>query len=339
MMNRQVGHRWRRGFTLIELLVVIAIIAVLVGLLVPAVQKVREAANRMSCSNNLKQLGLAMHGYHDSVGYFPAAMYDTVAQGNPSGTSHSWRIFMLDFIEQGSIGKLYDKNQHWYTPGNLAAAAMPVKTFQCPSTPSRTAVTSATKSGNRPAMSFPGALAPTDYDTMNGVKPFTYAGLYGLPYTGKADNAKYDSLTRGCLFKNQVTTIGDILDGTSQTALTVELAGRPDVYLKGVRIVPYNPTDPNHNNEGIGWADCEGPFSVDLCDANGNIWPKDKPADPAVYSIPFNGISRNEAYSFHPGGMNCGFADGSVRFLNAAIPAKTFAAVITRAAGEIFNLD
>ena len=124
MMHRPVGSRWRGGFTLIELLVVIAIIAVLVGLLVPAVQKVREAANRMSCSNNLKQLGLAMHGYHDSVGYFPAAMYDTVAQGNPSGTSHSWRIFMLDFIEQGSIGKLYDKNQHWYTLSKLSSALL-----------------------------------------------------------------------------------------------------------------------------------------------------------------------------------------------------------------------
>jgi prepilin-type N-terminal cleavage/methylation domain-containing protein len=189
----------RKGFTLIELLVVIAIIAVLVGLLVPAVQKVREAANRMSCSNNIKQLGLAMHNYHDTNGFFSAAMYDKVAPGNPSGTSHSWRAFTLDYIEQGNLGKIYDHNQHWFAPANANAIASKIKTFRCPSAPEGTMVASFTAKGLRPASNFATGLGKTDYDTVNGVKPYVYAALYSLPYSGKADNARYDGITRSIM--------------------------------------------------------------------------------------------------------------------------------------------
>ena len=137
----------RIGFTLIELLVVIAIIAILIGLLLPAVQKIRASANRMSCSNNLKQLGLAMHNYHDTNGFFPASSYTTgkPAPGNPSGTFHSWRAFTLDYIEQGNVGRMYDKNQNWFAPDNLFAASTPIKTYICPSTPGRTPITTVTK--------------------------------------------------------------------------------------------------------------------------------------------------------------------------------------------------
>ncbi len=329
----------RRGFTLIELLVVIAIIAVLIGLLLPAVQKVREAANRMQCQNNLKQLGLAMHNYHDTNGFFPAAMYDTVAPGNPSGTNHSWRSFTLDYIEQGNVGKVYDRNQHWFSANNLNAATIQVKTFQCPSTPSRASVTSCIKSGNRPAMSFPAALGPTDYDTMNGVKAFTYAPLYGLPYTGKPDNAKYDQLTRGIMCKNEITAMAMILDGTSNTALLVECSSRPNVVVNGIVTVPYDTTNSLHNNEGIGWADSEGPFSVDGCSPAGAIPTKDVAINTSVTTAPMNVTNRNEAYSFHTSGINACFGDGSVRFIKSSIDLKTMAAVITKAGSEIFTLD
>src|SRR5215211_8805123 len=132
-MTRHTGHagRPRAAFTLIELLVVIAIIAVLIGLLLPAVQKVREAANRMKCQNHLKQLGLALHGFHDARGGFPPGM--VVVDGVLEHGEHSAFTLLLPFIEQDNTHRQFSFDRPWYDERNYQASAARVPVFYCPS--------------------------------------------------------------------------------------------------------------------------------------------------------------------------------------------------------------
>src|SRR5262245_5962700 len=117
----------RRGFTLIELLVVIAIIGVLIGLLLPAVQKVREAANRIKCQNNLKQLGLALHNYHHANDCFPPGM---ILSGFDVGDSEATGLTMLlPYLEQDNAYRLYHFEDPWWLPSNFDAVALPMKVY------------------------------------------------------------------------------------------------------------------------------------------------------------------------------------------------------------------
>src|SRR5436190_12519131 len=138
--------RGRRGFTLIELLVVIAIMAVLMGLLLPAVQKVREAASRLQCQNNLKQIGLALHNYEGVNGVFPPAYVtqNPAADGSAFGVSYgdeyrngptgfAWGVFLLPFLEQDNLYRQFDRDQPCWAPVNVLPARTRVNVFLCPS--------------------------------------------------------------------------------------------------------------------------------------------------------------------------------------------------------------
>jgi prepilin-type N-terminal cleavage/methylation domain-containing protein/prepilin-type processing-associated H-X9-DG protein len=309
----------RSAFTLIELLVVIAIIAILIGLLLPAVQKVREAAARMSCSNNMKQLGLALHNFEGTFQVFPASGWTMAGPGNPGGKYVGWRALTLPYIEQENLQKLYNFNLHWWETTNAVAASVPVKTYTCPSVPQRANVMSAVAKSPRPALTFSNPIAPTDYEAVLGVQPASINPHYG--------SAFYNTGNRfSVMYRNSATTMVSILDGTSNTVFVVEASARPLVY----RGRSANST--LSNDQGIGWADSEGPFSLDGAAADGSLEGCGLSCATAM-----NVKNDNEPYSFHTGGCNMLFADGHVGFVRQSVPILTLAALMTANAGEVIG--
>jgi len=297
---------------------VIAIIAILIALLVPAVQKVRDSAARTQCRNNLKQIGLALHGFHDIYKAFPASGWTTSGPGNPAGKYVGWRPLTLPYLEQENLQKLYNFSLNWWEGTNAAVAGVPVRTYQCPSIPQRTDVLSAVAKPPRPAMTFSVPIAPTDYEAIMGVQP------------ASINSALYNSTNRfSVMYRNSQTKFVQISDGTSNTILVVECAARPLVYRQGT-------ANPNlANDQGIGWADSEGPFSLDGASADGSI-EGCTPANGCIYAM--NKKNDNEPFSFHSGGGHFLFADGHVQFISQSIPLNTFAALCTMSAGEVANL-
>ena len=310
-----------RAFTLVELLVVIAIIGILVGMLFPAIQAVRSAAQRTSCANNMRQLGVALHNFESTHGVFPASGWTMAGPGNSAGKYVGWRPLILPYCEQENLRQLYDFQENWWEGTNPTAAAVPVLLFQCPSTPTRTPVTSAIEHAPRPAMAFANPIAPTDYEAIMGVQPASINPHLGNPIYNDAN--RYSVMHR-----NSRNGFNVIRDGSSNTIMIVECAGRPDVYRNG----RFNPTI--SNDQGIGWADSEGPFSLDLANADGSI-EGGGPTNNCIF--PMNKRNDNEPYSFHPGGANFLYADSHVNFLSETIDLQTMAQLVTRNAGEIIK--
>jgi prepilin-type N-terminal cleavage/methylation domain-containing protein/prepilin-type processing-associated H-X9-DG protein len=295
-MRRPIAKKpW--GFTLLELLVVIAIIGLLIALLLPAVQKVREAANRVTCANNLKQLGLALHNYENTNGYFPPSN-----TGSPQ-KRHAWVALVLPYIEQQALYNEYNFSANWNARANRPAVATPLKLFQCPSTPIPDRVDTHFKS--KPACG--------DYNVTPGVsKDLVALGL--VPPTPDL---------RGVMVKNQNTRITDITDGTANTIIVGEDAGRPDLWNSG-QLVPAGYAN------GGGWADTRGPFFLNGASNDGSASPG---------PCPINCTNDNEIYSFHPAGANVLFTDGHVLFLKANTNIRIVAALITRAGAEVVPND
>lgn len=332
-------HRFtRRGFTLIELLVVIAIIAILIGLLLPAVQKVREAAARAKCQNNMKQLGLAVHNYESAYQFMPPARTSGggAAPLNPrfgiSNTAtfveHGWGQYVLPYVEQDNLFRQYNFNLDWRHPTNRAVVSTHLSVMQCPSTTDQNRIDTFSSGGFRNWTASAG-----DYSIDNGISatPINLGFITSQPiqYTGALlPSASIFNFTPPPLFFYQnlgVSTFAAITDGLSNTMLFTEDAGRPRRYAAGKL--------QSGRSSGAGWADPDNEYWTDGYTYDGLVF-----GGPC----PVNCNNNNEAYSFHSGGMNVAMCDGSVRFVRQTLSFPVFVALISRQGGETIgsaNMD
>jgi len=307
----------RRGFTLIELLVVIAIIAVLVALLLPAVQQAREAARRASCKNNLKQIGLALHNYESTYGQIPSALLTD----SPWSWTKGWGVQILPYIEQGSLANEYDDRFGFNSVENQQAVNRKIPLFECPSTPGGTQIVE-----NLPDETF----NPSNRTAMTGdyVAVIFYFDAMGDVWPG-ANPKQQGAFNLGF---NGTTKLRDITDGTSNTLGIVESSAPHELYIFGQQNpqnVPLTSFDPYmaawagmRRSQGINWSSTIDPATGRLTHSGGT-------------KIINATNERGSAYSFHTGGVQACFMDGSVHFISENIDRKTYAYLTSRSMGEV----
>ncbi len=318
-------NRVAPGFTLVELLVVIAIIGVLVALLLPAVQSAREAARRMQCTNNLKQLGLALHNFHDIRLAFPAALDEL---GNSPAVGNlwvaSWTPHVLPYIEQQGLFAQYRFDQHWQDAATNDAANGPVKQnvkgFTCPSAPTRS---------TRPANANRGNIDYAATSERQYPNPFLNAAQSSA--VSEADPNYIGVLGRNVLLSVSPVAhrpanrrMAQITDGTSNTFLLAECAGRNSFYWMG----KLQPTTISNGP----WGAPAARLQIGGCDSNNPAYPAstNNVAGPRA----LNCINHKEIYAFHPSGANVVMCDGAVRHLSANMDLNTVYALLTRERGE-----
>ncbi|MFI4875747.1 MAG: DUF1559 domain-containing protein [Blastopirellula sp. JB062] len=317
-----------RGFTLVELLVVIAIIGVLIALLLPAVQQAREAARRMQCSNNMKQLGLALHNYHDTNGSFPfGARAGSLTPANLTGTN--WRTSVLPFMEQSTVFDQLNFNGSSfsgyagapYTNGNDILEGLVIDGYVCPSSPVD------------PLVKAPSAIndRPSQMHHYVGI-----AGAYPDP-AGRTDVCQQTlrgyACATGALRPAQTTKFRDFVDGTSNTLAVAEQSGRVGTEVLAA-------------NYGGGWTGMLAIYPVSsITDSDDNYYytglttirwqinSDTKTSSSSSQPYENNTITN----SYHPGGMQGLLADGSVRFVQETISMDIFRRIATSDDGLVVS--
>jgi prepilin-type N-terminal cleavage/methylation domain-containing protein/prepilin-type processing-associated H-X9-DG protein len=316
------NHARHRGFTLIELLVVIAIIAVLIGLLLPAVQKVREAANRISCTNKIKQIGLAMHNYHDT--------YSTLPPGAIQVPGRQWPYFLhylLPYLEQQSLYELLDIDHRpdtSFSDGTWSGVLQqPIASFLCPSDMANPVHTSSFNQGPYPSTN--------------------YFGIFPGLNQGDSDSDFYNPaavnpLQRSVFRLNRSTRIVEIRDGTSNTMVVAEyltgVSGYGPGMVRGMFIstrpscqLLFVTQTPNSRSPEILWNNRDG-----CGDPSNNVPQLNLPCVPGPDRLNFA-----SPRSRHPGGVNILLADGGVRFVQNNIDLNTWRYLGWMADGQVLG--
>jgi type II secretory pathway pseudopilin PulG len=301
-------RRGRVGFTLIELLVIIAIIGILVALLIPAVQAVRETGRRLQCQNNLRQLGLAIQQYYAVQSVFPAS-------STKAPYRHSWAPALFPYLELETLEDQYNWNTDWGAPANQEAVSFKVKVLMCPSTPKDARVD---ELGNGLS------AAVADYAPPARVAQV----LVDLGYVPPMHDR------RGMISTGEPIRDINVEDGLSHTIALTEDAGRPFFYTR-FELTPPNNTPGGGNPDvvggrvlGAGWADDRNEVTLHGFTYDGLSAPG---------PCPMNCTNNDEAFSFHPTGINAAYGDGAVRFLSETIAIEVFAALATSNGKEILD--
>jgi prepilin-type N-terminal cleavage/methylation domain-containing protein/prepilin-type processing-associated H-X9-DG protein len=305
-----VNHRYahRRGFTLIELLVAIAIIAILVGLLLPAVQSARDASRRAQCTNNLKQIGLALHNYEIAQQTFPPGYVSNFdSSGDDTGPGWGWAAMLLPQFEQAPLFSSLNFSLAVEDPANSTGRIVSVADFLCPADNATVywAVNRDITTGS-------------PLENICQVGPSNYVGVYGTGEPGPSGE--------GLFFRNSRIDLRDITDGSAQTLAVGERSHRlgEATWVGSVTGAIMFPTD----NDNVGRYRTETSPGMVL----GHIGEGTGPGDPRS--------DVNQYYSLHlGGGVNFLFADGHVRFLTPSLDYNTYKALATRAGGEVVSTD